>query len=342
MKVLRLPEKNLNKFIESLKKFGEVHVPQRQGVKSFVFAELKDISKMDLNYTRTILPLKKYLSKPVDPLFRFTPTEGYQPTDEDKSKKYVLFGVHSCDIKALGIVDMVMRDNRSDLRYLSKRNNVAVIGISCEPDDFCFCHSMESDFVELGFELFLHKVDGNYLVIVRTSLGDDMVTFAASLFEEVTGDAIEDFKRDIIERRKKFLERKDINTSYLPEIIELEYKSKTWEEYGKKCLSCGSCTMVCPTCYCYEVYDEIALNQQEGTRKKRWDSCFFLEYSLVAGGINFRGEKSSRFRHRYLHKQEGFVSKYGRPSCVGCGRCIEVCPAKIDLREVIQKIGGEI
>ena len=99
--------------------------------------------------------------------------------------------------------------------------------------------------------------------------------------------------------------------------------------------------MVCPTCYCYDVYDELNLDQVSGQRKRMWDSCLRKEHALVAGGENFREHRSDRVKFRYYHKQRGFVAEYGRPSCVGCGRCIVACPAKIDIVEVIQKIRGE-
>jgi len=340
MKILNLPKKNLLKFVESLKEFGEVNAPIKKGSNSFAFDRIKEFKKINLNYTRTILPLKKYFLKPISPMFKFTTTEGYIPIIEDEDKRNVFFGIHSCDIKSLEILDMAMKENYVDERYFNIRNNSAIIGISCEPDEYCFCHSMQADFVESGFELFLSELDNSYLVTVKTSLGDDMIMASASLFEEVTSDMIEKFKNKADERLRSFSNQ--INISYLPEIIELDYKSDIWKKYSDKCLSCGSCTMVCTTCYCYDVYDEITLNGKQGKRLKRWDSCFFPDYALVAGGENFREERFSRFRYRYLHKQEGFVSKYGRPSCTGCGRCIDVCPAGIDLRKVIQKIRGEV
>jgi len=106
MKILNLPVENLNDFIETLRGFGQLHAPQRKGSNSFVFAELKDISKMELNYTRTILPLKKYLLKSVETISKFTPCQGYQTIPENEGEKYVLFGVHPCDIKAVEILDL--------------------------------------------------------------------------------------------------------------------------------------------------------------------------------------------------------------------------------------------
>ena len=127
----------------------------------------------------------------------------------------------------------------------------------------------------------------------------------------------------------------------LPEILEMEYHSEVWDELGRKCLSCGSCSMVCPTCYCFDVNDEVDLGSRSGRRIRSWDSCLFETHALVAGGENFREHRSSRIKFRYYHKQRGFVAEYGRPSCVGCGRCIAGCPAGIDIVSVIEKLRGD-
>ena len=98
--------------------------------------------------------------------------------------------------------------------------------------------------------------------------------------------------------------------------------------------------MVCPTCYCYDVADDVELGSRNGGRSRSWDSCLFSTHALVAGGENFREGRASRVKFRYYHKQRGFVAEYGRPSCVGCGRCISACPVKIDISEVISQLRG--
>jgi sulfhydrogenase subunit beta (sulfur reductase) len=338
MQILKINKKDLNEFILSLRKFGEVHVPVKRGAKQFVFSELTDLSLVELEYNRTILPPKKYFNPPTEALFKFSKDKGYQLFTKELERKYVIFGLHSCDIYALKILDLIFAGKFVDNRYFIRRQNTVIIGLDCIPDEKCFCRSMRTDFVEDGFDLFLSDIGSSYLVRVGTSRGDDMVSNVKKLFKEVSKKDIAEYKKRSDEKKNLF--KVDVELSDLPEIMDLEYESKVWDEIGKDCLSCGSCSMVCPTCYCYDVFDEIELDSNRGVRKKQWDSCLFKDYAMVAGGHNFREERSSRVKNRFFHKQRGFVTQYGRPSCVGCGRCIEACPANIDIIEVINRIRG--
>jgi len=339
MQIIKLPKQNLDKFVKSLSKFGEIHAPTKKDANTYFFSKIEDFSQIDLGYNRTVLPPKKYFLPPIDTMFRFSPEEGYEEVEHGADEKSILLGVHSCDIHGLRILDLVFSGRYVDNYYFTRRKNTSIIGVSCIPDDMCFCRSMETDFVEDGFDLFLSDIDDSYLVRIATSLGDDMVGASQSLFKEVDKEDIAEYKKKSNEMQKHF--KMDLELYNLPEIMDLEYESKIWEEIGEKCLSCGSCSMVCPTCYCYDVFDELSLDGKTGERRRRWDSCLFKDYALVAGGLNFRSERSARVKNRYFHKQRGFVTQYGKPSCVGCGRCIQSCPAKIDIVEVITRIRSD-
>ena len=340
MKIIKLPRENLAEFVNRLSSFGQIHAPVKRGDRSYVFTAVSDFAQVQLNYNRTILPLKKYFFKPVDTMFNFSAEKGYELPTEESDKRYVIFGVHPCDIHALKILDLVFGGRYVDHYYFARRNNAAIIGVDCMPDEFCFCRSTGTDFVDTGFDLFLTDIDDSYLVRVGTSLGDDMVKAAEPLFCDVENQDREKYKSKSVQRRESF--QVQVQLQDMPEIMDLEYDSQIWQEVGEECLSCGTCSMVCPTCYCYAVFDELDLDAKSGRRKRRWDSCLFKDYALVAGGHNFRAKRSSRVKNRYFHKQRGFVSQYGRPSCVGCGRCKAYCPAGIDIVEVISKLRSEI
>ncbi len=337
MKILKLPKQQLDFFASVLQQFGEVHAPVAKKGK-YVFARLERWSDAVLEYNRTILPPKKYFLPPCETLMKFRQGTGYTPDSEDLDKKIVLFGVHSCDIYGLNILDDVFAGKYPDPYYQTRRKNVAIIGIDCTPDELCFCRSMRADFVDHGFDLFFNDIGDYYLVFVGTARGDDMVLSAGSLFEQVSRDDIEEYKRRSEAKRKAF--RLDVEIRDLPEIFEMEYQADIWNELGDRCLSCGSCSMVCPTCYCYDVVDEVELGSRDGTRTRRWDSCLYSSHALVAGGENFRESRASRIKFRFYHKQRGFVAEFGRPSCIGCGRCIATCPVSIDIIEVLNRLRG--
>ena len=346
MKILKLPKDKLDLFASVVQQFGELHAPVEQDGK-YAFKRLTHWSEARLDYDRTILPPKKYFLPPREAMFRYRPGEGFVPSTEGLDKRIVLIGVHACDIYALNILDRVYAGKLNiqdrvytgkyhDPYYQARRKNIAIIGIDCVPDKQCFCRSMRADFVDHGFDLFFYDTGDYYQVLVGTALGDDMVLATGRLFEPVGEADIAEYKRRSLDKRRAF--QLEVEIRDLPEIFEMEYQSEVWDELGKQCLSCGACSMVCPTCYCYDVADDVELGSRAGTRTRFWDSCLFASHAQIASGENFRHSRASRIKFRFYHKQRGFVAEYGRPSCVGCGRCISACPVNIDVVQVIESL----
>lgn len=326
---------DLDCFLMETSSFGELWGPTKENGR-FLYGKIEDRSRLYLGNEIPMIPPKKLFHPPTFDMFRFS-EKGFEP-NYDWITNRVLFGIHPCDIHGLLILDKFFGGYPAADPYWAKaREKTVIVGYSCIPCESCLCKSTNTDIVHEGFDLFFTDLKDYYLVWVGSSIGDDMTRVRQDIFDEKVE------KEDI----KKYFEwRKERDSCFvkgfefknLPDMMELSYGSNVWEGFGDKCLSCGQCTMVCPTCNCYDAYDQIDLSPElKGTRRRQWDSCMFSDYSLVAGGHNFRGKRSERLKLWYTHKLRAYEAEFGKPgspSCVGCGRCIQTCPVDINVLTV--------
>ena len=337
MRAVKMKKESLNDFLKAIKPFGELWGPVKSG-DQFVLEKVNDYSKLDLTALRTKIPFKKLLFPPRFTMFSFDDKE-VKPELEDFPNQ-VIIGIHPCDIHGLMIMDDFFNMNFPDPYYIERRKRTAIIGLSCIPDEKCFCKTTNTHYAETGFDLGLTDIEEFFIVWVGSSLGDDMIRKCPELMDENVG--YKDMEKYIKWRKRRESSFKlEMDFTGMPSIMELCWDSPIWEELGEKCLSCGACTIVCPTCPCFNVLDEIDLNKPKGKRIRRWDSCMFREYSMVSGGHNFREARSARLKLRFTHKLQAFVGKFGKPACVGCGRCIDTCPVDIDIKKVGMRLKGE-
>ena len=124
----------------------------------------------------------------------------------------------------------------------------------------------------------------------------------------------------------------------LPQVFEYVYQSKVWDKVAEKCVGCGTCNLLCATCYCFDVHDEVDLNVIDGKRERFWDSCMLHPFAEVAGGENFRDKLSLRTRHRLYRKFKYITEESGELQCIGCGRCSRYCPAQINIVDIINDL----
>ena len=332
-----LSKENIEQFSYSLRSSGKIYAPVKTSKESHSFKHVESLKETDLGYTRTMIPPKKFFISPSETIFTFNKENEEYNEIQAIDEPLVLFGVHPCDLNALNLLAKVYLESFTDKYYSERRENTTIIGISCTPDDHCFCKSTGTDYAKDGFELFFHDIGDRYLVRVGSLKGYKLLEENSSLFTDVTAEDIELYKVAENERLGSFT--KNLEMSGLQDMLDLNYDSPVWEEYGEKCLSCGSCNLVCPRCRCYDVQDHIDLNLNTGERVRKWYSCMLQEHGLVAGGHNFRATSKERLRNRINCKGS---LKEDMPNCVGCGRCTTYCPAEIDYVEVIQKLRGEI
>ncbi|MCS7257967.1 MAG: 4Fe-4S dicluster domain-containing protein [candidate division WOR-3 bacterium] len=336
MKVLKLKKHYLKDYLNVLRNWGEVYGPVKQEDK-YIYGLLDDLDKLDTRMLRTILPAKKFLVPPRFSTFTFK-DHSYEPELNNLPNR-VVFGVHPCEIHGIVILDKFFLERFPDPYYGERRRRTAILGLSCVPDDKCFAKSTNTHFAEFGFDLAFNDLDDFYLVWVGSSLGDDLIRLKLELFDE-------EIKQSDLQKYMEWRAWRDtqyklnLDLTAMPDIMELNYESPLWEKLGDKCLACGACSMVCPTCPCYNVQDQIRPNKTEGKRERLWDSCMYKQFALVAGGHNFREKRSQRVRLWYTHKLKAFITEFGKAACVGCGRCIDTCPVEINVKTVVSELKG--
>ncbi len=333
LRILKMDSKYLKEFLESLRMFGKLYGPiWKRDV--LTHDHVENVDDLVLDGEHTLIPVKKLFHPKRFNTMRFN-EEGFTP-NYSMFEKRVLIGAHPCDIHSLLRLDEVFLTDPADPYYKGLRENTAIIGFSCLPTENSLCRSTGTDIVESGFDLFFVDLEDIYLVWVGSSLGHDMILEKEEFFDEnVTHADIQKYIQWREMRNDMF--KKSFNFRDMPDIMELSYNSEIWDYFAEKCLSCGSCTMVCPTCNCYTLTDVFDVtNKTEGRRERVWDSCMFVDYSLVAGPHNFRGKRADRLKLWYTHKLKAFGGEYGRPACIGCGRCVDTCPVDINVLTIAE------
>lgn len=306
----------------------------------YAFDQISGYGDMHLDYTSTKIPAKRFFMPFRETLasFRMNGKDWNKTIDYNIDRPFVVFGMHACDINALNKLDKVLLGNHYPVPYYAaKRKNMFIIGIECTPQPYCFCRSMGADTALRGFDMFLTDLGDHYFVEI---LSDTAYNFIKQLgASEPTEDDHARYMSVASEKNKKFTAHVD-NTD-LTKILDMEFQADIWKKWGDKCLSCGTCANVCPTCYCYGVEESAELDLSRANKTKFLYSCNIVDFAEVAGGHNFRPESHTRLKYRYYHKHRGFVEAYEESLCVGCGRCGESCLAGITVPEVIASVRGE-
>lgn len=323
---------------------NEVIGPKRVGIRKdgkpiHQYLPVKSFDEIELDYDTTeysaktyVLPFKENLST-----YSFK-SDGWKQEISYRLQPRILLGLHACDINALLKLDKVMAKHAyPSPYYISRRKNTFIVGIDHDPCERGFCRSLGTDTVNQGFDLFLTDLSDRYFVAINSDRG--FTTLQRVKVREVT----EQDTKEYLDVRRKYARtyRNNVPTRNLPNLLDLEFESDVWKKWGAKCLSCGSCAMVCPTCYCYGVTERVSMDNSRGTKIKRLYSCNLVDFATVAGGHNFRPHRTTRLKYRYYHQHRGFVEAYDEPKCVGCGRCSQVCLAGINPIDIIRDLQAE-
>lgn len=337
MDTKKLSKDKLGDFMAVLGKQKKLYTPQKEG-DSLKFKPAVE-NQADLTFPRiTTVPPKSVFFPQTETLYRFA--QGDTAINlPDLDGEAVLLGVRPCDARAMTIVDSLFSWDIDDPYYLKRREQTALIGLAClEPGVNCFCTSVGGNPASTeGLDILLTDLGGAFLMQILTEKGEEIKALAQELLEEATEEdksAAEKLSQDAASR----INRK-IDTDGIPEKLPELWESPLWKNFSESCLGCGICTFLCPTCHCFDIQDEV--EGLEGRRCRVWDSCMFAEYTRHASGHNPRPTTRERMRNRINHKYSYFVKNFGKIACVGCGRCIDLCPVNVDIINILTQVGKE-
>lgn len=335
----------VTKWLRGLAGKYPVLFPQKHGSASYRFSRVVNESLIQFDdYQPTIVPPVKTIVPAWDEMLRFVnkPDGSTQVSPSVDTSFRVMAGVRACDVKGIFLMDLFYHDGVSDPYYLARRENTAIVGYGCRQpcDERVFCAAVDSLDHREGADIFLDPVRGGMMLVeVRTEQGRRLLD--GTDFEPCD-DGPARMVGVIANRPDPFGRAFKARVEKLPDIINGHWKSPVWDKHVERCFSCGTCNLVCPTCYCYEVHDDLNLDAQSGTRVRTWDGCMLPHFSVIAGNHNFRPEPASRQRHRVKRKFEYLPNRYGYGSaCVGCGRCGRQCTSGIDIYDIVNELTVE-
>ncbi len=343
-KLYFITSEKFRQVLDAAGKEGKVYIPRpgtnRAGETNFHYEIMTGETPFEWTGYRPNEPLKTFLFTGRMKAAEYPSTGDSEPGTNPEPVTIV--GGAACDIESLRSLDAVfLQDSFTDIFYRARRTEHVLISADCtEPRDTCLCTLAGiNPYPTSGFDLNLSMVENGYLVEIGSKKGEELISPHAGLFTKATDELIRMRDEARAAARKKV---EELNKQYVPsrsrrEILEIQRESEDWYEQVKTCIECGACLFACPTCHCFLLYDQVG---EKGTfqRIKEWDACSYGGYSRMAGGSSPRLGIMERFRHRYLHKFEYFPKNYDFEACTGCGRCIEGCMGKIDMRKVLKAL----
>ncbi len=336
MSYVVLDKDQLNSFIVQLAAGQKVVAPVHKGNNRYAFEEVQTGEKISIKYIPTILPPKKYFMPQNETLLEYDIRKSPKTEVVVEYEPLVLFGVHTCDLAGIQCLNIVLSDRPKDLHYLFRKNKLIIMGLECNDycDSYASCALMGNHLPFGGYDLFFTELEESFLIHIQTKTGEDLIE-KMEFIRKAEPSHMSALEQIRARKREIFKNEVDVDRDEIPLLFDKGFDHPVWKEIGERCLSCGNCTIVCPTCYCFDVMDIPNLDLKTGRRVRVWDSCQNEPFAKIASGESFRADRSDRKRHRFYRKFKYHNERFNRYFCTGCGRCSRTCMAKIDLKETI-------
>jgi ferredoxin len=333
--IFTLPRKKLHDAISSLLDEYRVVAPIKENGSTF-YKEVTSENMHNIDLVDRPLNTPKHFLYPNEIIFRYKIGKNDVDIEENlEDKKMILFGIKPCDMRSIEFLDRIFTTDYEDIYYTSKRDNTILVSIDCtSPMESCFC-------TEMGIKKFTEKFDlnlsliGDNIIINPNEKGREVVEKLMPMLQR--GD--ESLSNHIKKLRLKNEEPPKLKHP-IKEMVE-QTSDEEWKRLGSGCLQCGSCAFACPECYCFTFIDKLT-DENRGGKIRLGASCMMESFTQLALGANSRKEQSERAKQRYMHKFVYLPETIDMLGCVGCGRCVEICPAGIDIKDVLQRLDKSI
>lgn len=328
---------DLKKLLDKWSTKYDVYAPQREDgqVMLLPYGE----GELTMDYINFPFPVKEYIFAQREVVFSWKMENGSITTETPKYKdtaKKIFFGIRPCDAYGISYMDKFFIEGYNDNFYGRRRKDMYIAAVNCVmPGENCFCSSTGTGpFAESGYDVLFTPKGDSYIIEAGSEKGEELIASAGDLLALYNGDV--QSEKALIEKDVKDKFKTKLNTDNPGQILKENFNHPVWERIAKDCIGCTGCTNVCPTCTCFNVVEEKT-GENSGVRVKCWDSCQSESFTRNAGEHNPRN-KVSRVRYRIYDKLKYIEDKFGYKGCTGCGRCIDVCTASINMVKVVNEI----
>lgn len=326
MKQFVLGSKDLNEIVNNMQDKFDMFAPRLfKGEGRFSDSDKVDYARIETFDeifwdAKSLFSAKEFLLPVTEDLVEIS-SEGVSRIKKTDRRKLVF--LRSCDLNAVSRMDKHFFSGKVDTDYQLRREKVFFVLMECEKSwDSCFCKMMETD-KSNDFDMKIRLLEnGSCQVVIRNSSFDNY-------FSSLEAETCSDMQTDRLEADEQFY-------TILTEPGDSANKPELWSEAGRRCIGCGACNFACPTCFCFGMRDEVT--GEKSVRQRVWSSCQVKGFAKVNGNFEFRSDQKDKVRFKFLHKFKYFKKKHGVNLCVGCGRCVDVCPEYLDIRKQVMDV----